>query len=146
MRLRQTFKELQEQVQAGSIYYAAVLINGVCPTDLVASKHLHILFQRSPLAAIQHILESFTLREKKSGYSEHWKRNVDRHPEAKISSDLQVWPTNVHAHAKSRGITSFCEIICCKLFSRNPIELNDYTTDAFWPCIYTACSTSFHHK
>lgn len=70
MRIRQTFKELQEQVQVVSISYAAVLINGVCPTDLLASKHLHILFQRSPLAAIQHILESFTLQEKKSDYLE----------------------------------------------------------------------------
>lgn len=99
MRISKTFKEWQEQVQLVLIYYAAVLINGVCPTDLLASKHLHTLVQGSPLEVIQYILESFTFQEKKSDYLQQCKGKDDRYPEAKISFELQEWLTNVHTHA-----------------------------------------------
>lgn len=47
------------------ICYAAVLINGVCLTDVLARTHLHILFQESLLEVIEHILGSFTLQKKR---------------------------------------------------------------------------------
>lgn len=69
MRIRH-LKSGKNKYKLVLIYYAAVLINSVCPTDLLASKHLHTLVQGSLLEVIEYILESFTLQEEKSDYLE----------------------------------------------------------------------------
>lgn len=56
------------------ICYAAVLINGVFLTGVLARKHLHILVLESLLKVIEHILGSFTLQKKRlpAAVKEKW--------------------------------------------------------------------------
>lgn len=64
MRIRH-LKSGKNKYRWALICYAAVLINGVCLTDVLARSHLHILFQESLLEVIEHILGSFTLQKKR---------------------------------------------------------------------------------